>query len=301
MGRELWAELSAVISLVDQHFFDNPDFEHPTRLIVRCHLWSVLHDRPASWACRASNWDRSTRPIVLPSQPTISRRVRSPEFEMFMGELESRLRHLPRMATVFKRLDAKALPVAAHSKDPDAGWGRGAGQMSNGYKLHALWAGGAMPLLWRVAALDTSEQEIARRMLRDLAVLDLPGHVVADASYDINLLYEQAAQSGNRLLAPRKRPGTNLGHRPHSCHRVRSIEMLEGITATLSDMGPAMTRQRVQIERDLGNLTSFGGGLQDLPAWVRRHRRTRRWVWGKLMVNAARIRIAHRCKSRSDE
>jgi hypothetical protein len=237
----------------------------------------------------------------LPSQSTLSRRVRTAEFEAFMRGLESRLRHLPRMATLFKRLDAKTLPVAAHSKDPDAGWGRGAGQMSNGYKLHALWAGGAMPLLWRVASLDTSEQEMARRMLRDLKTLDAPGHVVADASYDINLLHEQAGHSDNRLLTPRKRPGTNLGHRTHSRHRVRSMEMLEGVTATLGGMGPAMLRQRTLCERVFGNLTSIGGGVPGLPAWARRHRRVRRWVWGKLMINAARIRLAQRRKSRVDE
>jgi hypothetical protein len=35
MERELWAELSAAISVVEARFCDNPDFVHPTARIVR--------------------------------------------------------------------------------------------------------------------------------------------------------------------------------------------------------------------------------------------------------------------------
>ena len=213
MGRELWAELSAAISLTDLHFCDNPDVQHPTAVLVRCHLWSMAHDRPDSWAVDPTNWDRSCRPATLPSQSTLCRRLRSAEFEEFMGRLADRLRHLPRMAGLFKRMDAKALPVAAHSTDPDAGWGRGAGQMSNGYKFHVIWAGGAMPLLWRVAPLDVSEQEMARRMLRDLAGHG-GGHVVADSSYDINLLYGTAAGVGPPTDRPTQTTGRGAGPPP---------------------------------------------------------------------------------------
>lgn len=297
MGRELWAELSAVISLVELDFCDNPDVDLPTVLIVRCHVWSVIHERPTCWACKTRNWDRLTRPPLLPSQSTMSRRLRRPDFEAFMTELARRLHHLPQMGRLFKRLDAKALPVAAHSKDPDAGWGRGAGQMSNGYKLHAILDNGAMPLCWRIAPLNISEQEMARRMLRELESKDVPGVISADANYDVNLLYAQAAAADNRLIAPRKKPGTGLGHRTHHEDRVRCLEMLEGPTSTLSGMGPTSVANRPQIERDFGNLVSFGGGLQGLPSWARRHGRVRRWVWAKLMINAARIRLLKRHKS----
>lgn len=299
MGRQLWAELSAVISLLDLDFVDNPDFDFSTAVIVRCHLWSVYNDRPTCWAADASNWDRPIRPRQLPCQSTLSRRLRSAEFLDFMRQLARRLSPLPRMATIFKRMDAKTLPVAAHSSDPDAGWGRGAGQMSNGYKFHAIWAGAAMPLLWRLAPLDVSEQEMARRMLGELGTMNLAGHIVADANYDINLLFDQAAASDNRLVAPRKRPGTGLGHQHHSPYRIRCIEMFEGPTAELGGLARRMQQDRGQIERDFGNLASFGGGIQGLPAWVRRHRRVHRWLWAKLMINAARIRLLHRRKSRS--
>lgn len=297
MGRELWAELSALISLIELGFCDNSDFEYATALVVRCHLWAVLHDRPTCWACRASNWDRATRPGLLPSQSTMSRRLRCGEFVTFMTELERRAGHLPNASTLFKRLDAKPLPVAAHSRDRHATWGRGAGHLSKGYKLHAIWSGRAMPLGWRVAPLGSGEQDMARRLLRDLTC---PGHVTADAGYDVNRLFETARQNANVLLTPRRRPGTTLGHCRHASDRIRSMELLEGPTSRLSGMGQSSRRERVQIERDFGNLVSFGGGLSGtLPAWVRTHGRVHRWVWGKLLINAARIRIRDR-KCRSD-
>ena len=38
-----------------------------------------------------------------------------------------------------------------------------------------------------------------------------------------------------------------------------------------------------------GNAGSFGGGLGPLPNWVRRLDRVTKWVWCKLLINAARI------------
>lgn len=298
MEREHWAELSAVISLVDLDFVDNPDFEHPTARVVRVHLWSALHDRPTGWACVAGNWDRRTRPPSLPSQPTMSRRLRSAEFEQFMRLLERRMGHVPGAGKLFKRLDGKPLPVAAHSTDRRAGWGRGAGQKCKGYKLHAIWSGRAMPLQWRVAPLDGSEQKMARRMLRDLVD---PGYVAADKNYDSNDLFDAAASRGNQLVCPRRYgPGKGLGHQYQSPHRLRCKDLLEAPTRRLTRFGPRMMKHRSQVERDFGNCVSFGGGLQCLPPWVRGHGRVRRWVWGKLLINAARVRLNRR-KSRKHE
>lgn len=296
MGHELWAELSALVSLVDHDFVDNPDAVHTTATVVRCHLWSVLHDRPACWACDPSNWDRRARPPRLPTQSTQSRRVRTGDFERFMTELARRLRPLPharrRPGGLFKRLDAKPLPVAAHSGDTQATFGHGSGgRTARGYRLHLIDDGGAMPLCWRVAPMHKSEQEMARRMLRGLrGEAASPGLIAADAGYDANTLYAAAAEAGCRLIAARNRPhAAGVGHRTQHPDRVRAL-----------GGGPMHTRalhDRRRIERDLGNLCSFGGGLQGLPAWTRTHGRVRRWVWGKLMVNAARVRLLHRRKS----
>lgn len=94
--------------------------------------------------------------------------------------------------------------------------------------------------------------------------------------------------------------GTGLGHHRRSPHRPRSKDLTEPPAGAGSEFGRRMLRDRGQGERDFGNLVSFGGGLNDLPPWVRRHGRVRRWVWAKLLINAARIRIKHRRKSLVD-
>ena len=293
MERDRWAELSAAVSVVDRDFDDNPDFVHPTSRIVRVHLWAAQHDRPTCWACEPAAWGGRRRRADLPRQSTMSVRVRTPEFEALM-------RRLPGAAHLFKRMDAKALPVAAHSTDPDAGWGRGAGQAAKGYKLHVVWAGGAMPEQWRVAPLSgAGEQAMARRMLRDLGG---QGYVAADKGYDANRLFDRAAASGHQLVCPRRYGrAKGLGHHRHSPHRLRSKDLVEPPPAGGGGFGPRLLKDRGQVERDFGNLASFGGGLQGLPAWVRRHGRVRRWVWAKLLINAARIRINDRRKSLTGE
>lgn len=300
MERDLWAELSAAVTVVDRDFYDNPDFTHPTARVVRVHLWAGLHDRPTRWACEPAAWGGRRRRADLPHQSTMSSRVRTPEFEAFMRALEMRMRHRPGAAHLFKRMDAKVLPVAAHSKDRDAGWGRGAGQLSKGYKLHVIWGGFAVPDQWRVAPLGgDGEQAMARRMLRDL---DGQGYVVADKGYDANRLFDRAGAGGHQLVCPRRYGrGKGLGHHRHSPHRLRSKDLTEAPAGAGSGFGRRMLRDRAQGERDFGNLVTFGGGLNGLPAWVRRHGRVRRWVWAKLLINAARIRVNDRRKSLTDE
>ena len=294
MERELWAELSAAISVVEHHFCDNPDVVHSTGRIVRVYLWAVLHNAAVSWACDRQNWDRRTRPPHLPDQSTMSRRLRTPEFHEFMQRLEDRLRPVPGASNLFKRLDAKPLPIAAHSTDRDAGWGRGAGQKAKGYKLHAIWAGEAMPRAWRLAPLHVSEQEMARRMIRDL---DEPGYLIGDKNYDANHLFDLAGSRDNQLVCPR-RYGRHrgLGHHRHSPYRLRCIDLLESPTRRLTRFGPTLMRHRTQIERVFAHCTAFTGGLLCLRPWVRRYRRVRPWVWAKLLINAARIRILNRRK-----
>ena len=194
-------------------------------------------------------------------------------------------------------MDGKALPVAAHSKDRDARWGRGAGQQSNGYKLHAITSGRPMPEQWAVTPLDVDERHVARRMLKRLGGDPAAaGYVLRDGMYDASDLHDRAAAANHRMLGPRRRPGTGLGHRYQSPHRVRGIDVMEP-PAGLNRFGPDLYRSRAQAERDFGNLVAFGGGLQCLPPWARRVWRVRLWVYDKLLINAARIRVLRRKKA----
>jgi hypothetical protein len=298
MERELWSELNAAVAEVDASWREPRRYVHPTAAVVRVHLWAALHDRPVSWACQAKHW-LPLRPSALPDQSTMSRRTRGKHgasFEVFcraVGEaLERRNVKVNVNANAsrllqLRRLDGKPLPVAAHSTDRDARWGRGAGQRCKGYKLHALTsAGRAMPEQWAVAPLDVDERVIARRFITRL---DGAGYVLADAMYDAADLHERGAGVNHRLLAPRGKPGGGFGHRRQSRWRVRCVQQLE-VPPGGSRFGRRLHGEhRGHIERDFGNLVGFGGGLTCLPPWARRSWRVRHWVHAKLLINAARI------------
>lgn len=305
MERERWSELSAAVSRVDARWKDPGRYTHRTAVVVRVHLWAVSHDRPVSWACEAENWDHRTRPAALPEQSTMSRRTRGrhgKRFEAFLAAVGAEMNKGPLASSdprpgaepmrLVKCMDGKALAVAAHSKDPDARWGRGAGQQGNGYKLHLVRSDRPMAEQWAATPLDVDERVVARRMLKRLSGA---GYVLRDGMYDASDLHDRAAAAGegHRMMGPRRRPGTGLGHRYQSPHRVRGIEAMES-PAGVNRFGKDLYRRRLQIERDLGNMASFGGGMQNPPPWVRRIWRVRNWVHAKLLVNAARIRCLRR-------
>lgn len=303
MERERWSELSAAVSDVDAGWEDGKRYAHRTAVIVRVHLWAVSHDRPISWACDPDNWDFRRRPGKLPDQSTMSRRTRGRHgkgFEAFLAAVSARMNRGPLAGAdapggpgpmrLVKRMDGKALAVAAHSKDRDARWGRGAGQKSNGYKLHLIRSDRPMPEQWALTPLDVDERVVARRMIKRL---EGAGYLLRDGMYDASDLHDRCAAVDHQMVGPRRRPGTGLGHCYQSPHRVRGIEMMEP-PANVNRFGRDLYRDRLQIERDLGNMASFGGGMQSPPPWARRIWRVRNWVHAKLLINAARIRCLRR-------
>ena len=137
-----------------------------------------------------------------------------------------------------------------------------------------------MPVAWALAPLNVSEHKIAKELIKSLPP---GGYLLADGHLDSNTLYDLAHEYGYQLLSPRRRSRKGgLGHTYQSMYRLRSIELLK------SKFGKSVYSFRGQIERDFGNLTSFGGGLTCLPPWVRRFPRVCNWVHAKLLVNAAR-------------
>lgn len=287
MEREHWAVLSQMISEVASRWANAPRDTYSTADIVRVYAWAVIHHCPVCWACEPCNWDRRTRPPSLPSQSQMSRRTRRADFERFLTRLGQRLAGRPESMQLLKMVDGKALPIPAHSTDRDAKWGRGVGQQAKGYKLHALWADRPMPEQWAVTPLNDSEPRLAGRFI---GRLDGAGYVLADANYDTNALHDLAAEHQHQLLAPRGKPHTGLGHRRHSPHRLRAIELLEQPAFTINHFGTGLYRQRTEIERRFAHASSFNGGLLTLPPWVRRIWRVRAWVVMKLLINAARCR-----------
>jgi hypothetical protein len=185
-----------------------------------------------------------------------------------------------------KRIDSKALAVSKVSKDPDASFGRGAGGMQKGYKLHAVWSQGPMPLAWGLAAMNVGEKTLARGLI---STLPGGGYLLGDAQYDANNLYDLAAESGFQLVAKKtkNRGAGGLGHRRQSPGRLRSIELLT------TDFGRALFNQRTAIEGHFSTLTCTGGGLAPLPAWVRRFYRVRNWVQAKIINAGLRWLVLH--------
>lgn len=283
MDHELWETLSHSMFDVARAFPKSPRQTHDTHRIVRIYLWAVLHDRPVLWATRLRNWPQPNRPKQLPDQSTMSRRLRDDETTLFITKLACRVAG-PSPLVLIKAIDGKPLVIPKHSTDPDAGYGRGVGGQAKGYKLHAIIGNSAMPLAWSVQPLDVSESSQAHQLIPQLKG---EGYILADSNYDSSKLHDTAKDHGHQMLAPRRQPGTELGHRQHSPHRLRAVHLLEQAP---SRFGATLYKRRREIERQFGGLVSFGGGLQSLPAWVRTLPRVRLFVHAKLIINAARIR-----------
>ena len=243
--------------------------------IVAVYFWAVLHDRPVSWACDPGNWPTKLRKRLrrLPSQPTMSRRLGTTEVHRLLAAMEGQLLRTQTRGWVWI-VDGKPLVVGGYSKDPDATLGYAVGGFARGYKLHAIYNGGPLPVAWELLGMNVAEPEVAQRLLR---ASSCSGYVLGDKSYDINHLHGTATSCGCQLVAPRKRPGTGLGHCHQEPGRLRSMALLD------QDFGRALYECRDDIERDFGWLTNHSAGLAPLPAWVRRRHRVALWVQVKML------------------
>jgi hypothetical protein len=217
----------------------------------------------------------------LQSASTISRRARRAGFAVFLNAVSERLRGAGLPGLVLA-VDGKPLLVGGNGHDPDAKYGRAAGHLGNGYKLHAVWGRRPMPEAWEVTPLNQAEVKVAERLADQLTG---GGYVTADGNYDANGVFDRFAARGYQLVARQVDPNPGTGHHYQSPARVR------GIALWRTAFGQAVYRCRVGIEGAFGNATSFAGGMGPLPAWVRRLGRVQRWVWAKLVINAARIRF----------
>ena len=165
MERELWPLLYRSVRLTAQGFQQKYVPMQPW-IIVLTLLGAAVHDRPVRWACDPRNWSTTRlRPPRLPSQPTRSRRVDRVGTGLFWHRREENLRGSGHPA-LLAFLDGKPLPVGGNSNDPEAHGGRGAGGLAKGYQLHAVWSPGVWPPTWEVTPLNTSEKEVAQRLIK---------------------------------------------------------------------------------------------------------------------------------------
>ena len=282
MEGQLWSLIVAVLATIDKRRKRaREDFSDEE--IVKVFYWSVIHDRPISWACQHRNWPLHLRRRSLPSNTTMSRRLRSPSVVALLDALERRVT-APSRTHLYWMIDGKPLVISGCSKDRQAGYGRAARSKARGYKIHAIVAADGSLASWRVAPMNKDERVMAERMLKRT---DIAGYIAADANYDSNKIHKICDARGNRqFVSPRRYgAGRNVGHRAQSPGRLRSIALLENPDPRF---GNQLMKDRARIERHFGNATNWGGGLTHLPPWARTHRRVRRWVQAKLALNALR-------------
>jgi hypothetical protein len=280
MEHQLFKAIVAVVCSLD-NAATLPRFDFSDRDIVLVYYWSVICDRPTSWACQRRHWPPHLRKRPLPSPATMSRRLRSPSVVALLDQLERRV-IAPKEPGLYWMLDGKPLPVGGCSKDRQAGYGKAAGGKAKGYKLHALIGSEGSIAQWRVAPMNKDERVMAERMLKS-APPEVHGYIVADANYDSNRLHRICDQRGDlQLVTPRRYgPQKGTGHRQQTAGRLRSIAITENPNPAF---GQRLLQDRTAIERQYGNLTNWGGGLSGLPAWVRTNHRVRRWVQAKLVL-----------------
>jgi hypothetical protein len=252
--------------------------------ILKVWFWSVIHDRPVSWATQPRNWAIHLRKHALPTDSTMSRRLRTKSIKEFLKALEQKIIAPKVPHSLVWLIDGKPLTISGCSKDKQAGYGRAAGGKAKGYKLHAIVGKSGGIANWRIAPMNKDERVMAERMLKST---NINGYIMADGNYDSNKLFAMCDEKQNLQMVVPRRFGKNrgLGHRKQSAGRLRSKELLEGPETKFGD---DLINQRESIERFYGNLTNWGGGLAGLPSWVRTHRRVHRWVQAKLLLNAIR-------------
>ena len=276
MEREVWLEIVAQVGRQTKPL--SRRFRFGADWIVLIQQWAALHDRPIYWACQACNWPPDLRPARLPVPSTMTRRLRTPRVRDLLARVERRCRGPIRQSLVHL-VDGKPLPIGNHSRDPDAGYGRGAGGLAKGYKMHVITSQNDDLTAWDVRPIQHDEARIAAELLRQKR---FTGYLLADRNYDRNALYERCRKRGVQLLAPRRcGPDHGVGHHRHDPARLYAIAQLE---QSLTGFAPKLMRQRGRIERWFGRLASSSFGLTYLPPWVRTLERVKRWVTAKLII-----------------
>lgn len=284
MERQVWKKIVALLKQVHKPS-EYLLYQFASVDIVRVILWAVLHDRPISWATRRENWPIHDRRRALPSNSTISRRYRTVRVLAVLKQIEERVLLPQGIPPLIAIVDGKPLPIGGCSKDKQAGYGRSARGKARGYKLHAIIGSDNSVLDWRVAPMNKDERTMTARMLR---VSKHCGYILGDSNFDSNPLHQVCSESEQKKqLVARRRRGGVLGHHKHDPGRLRSVEILESPCA---QFGQLLLQQRNGIERFFGNLTNSAGSLQCLPPWARTWKRVHRWVQGKLILTAIKLR-----------
>jgi hypothetical protein len=256
-----------------------PRCVHSDAIIVLILFFGVLHQLSEPEALVRRRWPVWTRKLRFPSRSQFNRRAKRESVREAIGRIDEAFRsELPR--TQEKACDGKPLIVGGFSKDPDATRGHVPGGWARGYKLHAIVDAGGAVENWRLTPLNTGEATVTREMVEQHPTPLHGTRLRGDSNYDSVPLYTAVERAGGRLITPRRKPGTGLGHHPQHPDRLRAIDELE----RSDEAARRHRRHRIRIEQVFGRLTMLPLGLWGLPPHVRRLDRVRRWVSVKLAI-----------------
>jgi hypothetical protein len=291
MERQLWPKLYQLLRTAGKHH-DRRGKQFSDSWIAVVYMWSVLHDRPISWACDPDNWrGESLAPLNLPSPSTMSRRLNGTQ-SLGVRQLLEQAQQIT--TGWFARgfcywIDSKPLTVSGVSKDRQTRFGRAAGCKAKGYRMHVLCNAGGAVIAWLLAPMSYGDAPAAEALLNNLTlkqrcgqVPPLHGYSVGDNLYDATTLYEKFKTAGLQHVARPRKTAKALGHRRQSPHRLHGLELVKGA------FGKKLLQARGGMERFFANATSFACGLNQLPAWVRTPQRVSAWVGFKLLIDAVR-------------
>jgi hypothetical protein len=266
-------------------------------------FFAALTNHSPRWAHDKGNWPLWARRLAFPSYSQLMRRLAGDAVRELVASVDAAARRELPGGSDEKAVDGRPLVVGGFTKDPDARLGKVPGGWAKGYKVHVLLdaAAGAVDA-FAVTPLNAGEPTVAAGLLDAAAAADAGvgggltwTTVRGDANYDANHLYARAADLGAVLVAPRKKPGTGLGHgTDHHVDRLRAIERLEGGAGGGgggggggAGAGAALAehrRHRNRVEQGFAQLTNVPFGLWALPNHVRRLPRVRRWVAAKIAL-----------------
>jgi len=279
MSSEQWKVVYRTIRMVNRSIpQEGRRPSYGDTLMVAMYVWAVEHDRPMSWAAQRSNYTSMFRPRRLPSRSQFCRRIKSARCERLLEEVNARLARGQDASSGLRILDGRAFPVGRYTKDADAKIGYAPGGYLKGYKLHGLATEDGRFPHFRVTSLNESEKTLAKEIIEEARP---KGILLADQGYESGPLYDFAMERGTLLFTPLFR-NAGGGHRPQSEARLLAKRIWDS-------GGEVLYARRDAIERHFGQLSSFGGGLAPLPAWVRTLQRVRRWITAKIIIYHARL------------
>jgi IS5 family transposase len=259
------------------------------RIVVMVYLWSVLWDRPVCWACNARNWSIEL-PFDLPSDSTMSRRLRTVGVQQLLERALSAASALFGEPPLVKQMDSKPMYVGPYSKDKDAKRGRVAqGLFARGYRLHTL-NHGRIVRHFTLAPMNDHDSLVAPKLIEKL---EGGGYAAADNAYDTNDLHQKAAAANHQLVSPPRAANKGVRDLKYNCpQRLRSLDLLDSPLQKCGlsgDFGRELYNCRQKVESGYGGMTFLG--LNYLPAWVRGARRVACWSAGKILVYLCRTGI----------